>query len=276
MAQMNKAREYYLQGAMSHKLMTHGNNRRARRMFAEAIREDGEFARAYGFLSYATLIAYLHDWKEEGVPQDDGVTLDEIVRNARLARDKGKKDYDNWWSWAAANVFASNYDVALPAYTEALRLADEQAIPANLSTLRVEKADALMFQGTERGVLDAIAIVEEEIKTPDFRKTHLWTLGWANFELGFYRKSDEKEYAARSLAALLQFRKPDALIKKNIIANYVILGWSDAASQMAKQLAAELPPGYTVAKENKWPYGDEKDARLGRFKSLLIKAGLPR
>ena len=55
--------DYYVQGAMAHREMTHRSNRRARRLFKLAKDEDAAFARAWGFLSYTQIIAYLHDWK---------------------------------------------------------------------------------------------------------------------------------------------------------------------------------------------------------------------
>ena len=230
-------------------------------MFRAAIQEDDGFARAYGFLSYAQLIAYLQDWKEGGEPEDDDVTLKNVLGNAKLARDKGqgdnngKGDYDNLWSWAAANVFARNYKVGIAAYKDAIDLADKdkQSIPENLGTLRVEMADALMFQGTQKGIERAIAIVEKELKTGNFRKTHFWTLGWAYYELGYYKKKSEKDLAVKSLQALLQFQRPDALIRKNIIANYSILGLTEAAAKLAKEVIAEGPVGYTVADEKNGP-----------------------
>ena len=274
---MDKSQEYYLQGAMWHKAMSHGANRRARRMFHEAIRLNPGFARAHGYLSYAVLIAYLHDWKDPKVTEDNEVSLDKVMDYAREAY-KDKSDYDNHWSWAAANTFNRDHAEGLKAYDEALRLAKGgQAIAENISTLNVEKADALMFRGGKQGIADAIRLVQAEVNSPYRRKTHLWTLGWAYYELGFYEPDKQKEHAAESLKALLQFRNPDALIKRNIIASYGMLGWTDAAKKVAKELTPLLPTGYSVtAAEQKWPFGDAAEARLKTWQDYLINAGLPK
>jgi hypothetical protein len=277
---MAKSFDYYLQGAMLHRAMTHKSNRQARKMFREAFREDPSFARAYGFLSYAQLIAYLQDWKDPRHRDDDEINLGTILANADRAQDLDDSDYENLWSWAAANVYSRNYSVGMPAYEEALRRASRDAIPENISTLEVERADALMFHGEDRHVYRAIEIVEREIADAnrdgrEYRKTHLWTLGWANYEMAYYDPQRADTYAKNSLDALLQFRVPDALILKNIVASYVLLGSMNAARQAAKQILLLLPPGYTVAFEAKWPYYHNGEARLRRWQGHLVDAGLP-
>jgi hypothetical protein len=74
--------DYYLQGVMWHRVMTHQANRLARKMFLRATELDDTFARAHAYLSYARLIGYLNDWKETGNSDDDDVTLPRAVSRA--------------------------------------------------------------------------------------------------------------------------------------------------------------------------------------------------
>jgi hypothetical protein len=277
---MTKSFDYYLQGAMLHRAMTHKSNRQARKMFREALREDPSFARAYAFLSYAQLIAYLQDWIDPRHGADADINIREIRANADRAQSLDNGDYETLWSWAAANIYSRDYAIGMPLYEEALRRASRDAIPENMSTLEVERADALMFHGEDRHVNRAIEIVEREIADAArsgraYRKTHLWTLGWANYEMAYYDPQRADIYAKNSLDALLQFRVPDALILKNIVASYVLLGSINAARQAAKEVLPLLPPGYTVAFEAKWPYFHNGDDRLRRWQGHLVDAGLP-
>jgi hypothetical protein len=267
---MTKRDDYYLQGAMWHRVMNQPSNRIARQMFKAAIAEDSDFARGYGFLSYAQLIAYLHDWIEPEVAEDADVTLADVLSNAEVAKNKDDDDHENHWSWAAANIYNGDFTTGLAAYEVALQKAETQAIPQNISTLRVENADALMFRGGAAGVQEAIDIVQGEIDAGSFRMTHLWTLGWAYYELGYYEKNKEKEHAATSLKYLLQFRRPDALIQKNMLASYSALGWTEAAGDLSAQIKSRLPAIYNKSLESKWPYFHDRDDRLQRWQDHLV------
>jgi tetratricopeptide (TPR) repeat protein len=265
--------DYYLQGVMWHRVMTHQGNRLARRMFQRAIDEDGNFARAHGFLSYARLIGYLNDWKETGNVLDNDVRLADVLSSANDAVRINPDDYETQWSLAAASVYNKHIDDGLAAYDRAIYLAehDRQAIPENISILKVEKADALMFRGEEDMVLEAIRIADAENAGGYSRPWYQWTLGWAYYELGHYR--DETFNAIRSLEYLSKFQTPPEIIQKNVVATYMALGWVDSAKGLAKQLRGRLRPDYDPnVHEDKWPHQQGRRDRLGRWKRHLREA----
>ena len=268
-----KELEFYIQGAQAARQMTAGSNRLARRFFKAAIDAKGDFARAHGYLSYTLLLAHLHGWKQEDIAEDNDVTLDKVLEHATKARDHGGNDYENHWSLAAACIYSRDFATGMDAYGTALELAASQAIPHNLSCLKVERADALIFNGDKADIETAVDIILNEMKQPDFPKTHLWALGWAYYELGAFDKDKERDYCLKSLKALLQIPNPHALIRKNIAAAYAALEWTEAANVMTRDLRKQLPPSYRVAHETKWPYGD--DMRGKRWMRHLKEAGLP-
>jgi tetratricopeptide (TPR) repeat protein len=266
---MSRKDDYYLQGAMWHRVMTHESNRLARKAFKNAILEDAGFARAHGYLSYTQIIAHLHDWKEG--EEDSDVTLENALSHAREAVRLDGDDYENVWSWAAANIYNRLFEPGMSAYQQALDMAEEQGvIDENISTLRVERADALMFQGEENGIREAIGIVEGEIGAGRSRSWYAWTLGWAYYELGNY--TDDRQNLIRSLEYLSQFSTPSVLIQKNVVATHMALGWTKSAKAEARKMRQKLPPGYAVDDEDKWPFQNGRTLRLGRWKGHIAEA----
>lgn len=211
---INRELEFYIQGAQSARQMTAGSNRVARSFFKQAIAEKDDFARAHGYLSYSLLLAYLHGWNRADIAEDNDVTLDKVLHHANLACTHGPDDYENHWSLAAACVYSRNFTNAMDSFGTALDLAKTQAIPFNLSCLKVEKADALIFSGNRTAIESAIEIIEGEMQGSDFPKTHFWALGWAYYELGAFDQAKEETYALMSLKALLQFPGPMRSSKK--------------------------------------------------------------
>jgi tetratricopeptide (TPR) repeat protein len=266
---MARKDDYYLQGAMWHRVMTHESNRLARKAFKNAILEDAGFARAHGFLSYAQIIAHLHDWKEG--EEDADVTLEDALSHAREAVRLDGDDYENVWSWAAANIYNGFFEPGMSAYRQALDMAEGQGvIEENVSALRVEMADALMFQGEEDRIREAIGIVEAEIDAGRSRSWYAWTLGWAYYELGNY--IDDPQNLTKSLEYLSQFSTPSVLIQKNIVATYMALGWTKSAKAVAKKMRPKLPRGYTIDDEDKWPFQNGRTLRIGRWKGHIADA----
>jgi hypothetical protein len=137
----------------------------------------------------------------------------------------------------------------------------------------VDVADAKFFAGTKIADIDeAIAITQEAIGSVHVKhpKRFLWTLGWARYERAYF-SGDNADYIA-SLDALLKIALPPDNVVKNIIANYVALGWIKPAERLAHDFKCRNL-GYTLANEDRWPYLDAK--RLKRWKDHLRQAGLP-
>src|SRR5215467_8363410 len=75
---LNKAFSYHLRGWTFYLYFRADANAEARRMYREAIREDGRFARAHADLAYSLLHAWLFNW-------DPAVTMDQARRHAEAA-----------------------------------------------------------------------------------------------------------------------------------------------------------------------------------------------
>jgi hypothetical protein len=255
---------------MAHREMTHRSNRRARRLFKLAKDEDAAFARAWGFLSYTQIIAYLHDWKNPDNADDDDVDPGTALSNADIAVARGPTDHETLWSQATAQVFNHQVDVGIATYDTAIDFADGggQATRLSLSTLKAERADALMFLGGPDNIRQ---VISEVSGLYPYRPSFLWTLGWAHYELGAY--VDEQTNAAASRVYLERFPRPTAAIWKNLAATYVALGMMGEARSVAAQLRPYLPGDYDPnTYEDKWPHVRDRDMRLRRWKDHLIAA----
>jgi tetratricopeptide (TPR) repeat protein len=271
----SKAGEYFLQGFRLYNLFTPKSNAQAQEMFQRAIDADTTFARAYGSLAYAKLIAWLNGWTDsKTAPREMRSLADKAVKH-------DPNDYDNLWSQAGIYLFtakyqtdsASAYKMVLKLFDTALKNAESQAIDFNVDGLRVDFADVLFFTGTKQSDVDeAIRIANEAIDrvASGHPKRFLWTLGWAFYERAWFTRN--REDYIQSLDALLQIANPQDLIVKCIMANYAALGWSKPAQRLARDFVSRNP-NYTLAVEDRWPYRDPK--RLERWKSHLRQAGLP-
>jgi hypothetical protein len=202
-----------------------------------------------------------------------------MSENAQKAYAIDKEDYYVSWGQAVALVYSyperlntEALDSGFEEFDRAVSLAKSQGAPFNYYDLLVERADALFFAGG-RGPKDverAIADTREAInQSPRNTPWFLWTLGWAYYELGYYRK--ERDNSGLSLNALLQFRNPPDLVLKNIMANYIVLGWIDPAKKLAADFLTRNPD-YNLDFEDRFPYRDGQ--RLLRWKSHLKAAGL--
>lgn len=277
----NRAFEFYLQGFKEHSHMTRRRNLLAQEMFEAAIREDPNFARAYGHLAYSRLIAWLNGWDPSPTPPDD------LRQQADKAVALDGEDYDNIWSKAGVYFYtakfqknrAAGFRAGLELFEEAIDQATEagNAIDYNLDGLRVDKADALFFTAkTGDEVDEAINITTAAISNVEGKhpSRFLWSLGWALYERAAFRDSAEDSQAdlIQSLETLLRISSPDGAVQKNLIATYAALGWWKPARRVAAEFRGRHPD-YTVAIEDRWPYADAR--RLNRWKGHLLKAGLP-
>jgi hypothetical protein len=259
--------EFYVQGAMAHRTNTHSSNRHARNMFKLAIAEDDSFARAWGFLSYTQIIAYLNDWKSPGNDDDNDVDPEIALNNADEAVSKASSDYETLWSLATAQVFNKQVETGITTYDAALDLADAggQADSFSLSTLKAERADALMFKGGADNIREAIDVV---MNLPTYRSSFAWTLGWAYYELAGYERRNVN--ATASLGWLKRFSSPPALVAKNLAATYVALRMTKEAREAAEFFRTK---GYDPeVAEEKWPHLQDRETRLRRWKDHLIAA----
>jgi hypothetical protein len=270
-----KAHEYYLQGFRLHSQMTEKSNALAQVMFKLASKEHPKYARAIGHLAYSRLIAWLSGWIDTAEPPDD------LRKLADKAVALDPDDYDNLWTLAGVYLYTAKFESnraaackkALDLYDAAIQKAKDQAITFNQHGLNVDLADAKFFTATTRKDVDgAIKIAQKAIASVNSKhpKRFLWTLGWAYYERAYFTGRDA-DYI-RSLDALLKIASPSDQILRNIIANYVALGWIKPAQRLAREVMSRCPR-YALTNEDRWPYQDSK--RLKRWKDHLAQAGLP-
>jgi tetratricopeptide (TPR) repeat protein len=218
----------------------------------------------------------LNDWLAAGDAKRATRLRQTIVAHAETAVQLDPHDYDNLWSRASAYLYSGNVKGALADYKQALALAQKQNAPqVTVESLRVDQADALFFTGARKEIqqaIDDILLAMSRVGSDPKARFWNWSLGWAYYELAFYDKPGTLDNYARSLSALSLVPRPNAHVRKNIIANYVALERVDAAKRLASEFAGQYP-GYTVGQEDKWPYASED--RRARFKDHLAKAGLP-
>jgi hypothetical protein len=269
-----KAQEYYLQGFRLHSQMTEKANALAQVMFRLASKEHPKYARAIGHLAYTRLIAWLSGWIDTPEPPND------LRKLADKAVALDPNDYDNLWTQAGVYLYTAKFQPsratackkALALYDAAITQAKGQAITFNQHGLNVDLADALFFTATTRKEVDAaIKIAQKAIASVNAKhpRRFLWTLGWACYERAYFTGRDA-DYI-RSLDALLNIANPSDQMLRNIIANYVALGWTKPAQRLAREVMSRSPR-YVLANEDRWPYQDAK--RLKRWKDHLAQAGL--
>ena len=226
---MNKAFAYYLRGWTFYLYFRGDYNGEARRMYREAIKADPKFARAHADLAYSVLHAWLFNW-------DSASTMEEAQKHAEAALKLEPDDYYNNWIAAACHLYLRQFDKATAAYDKALELAKSQAIPDEISALRIDRAEMLLL--TDRGpeaLKEIQSVLADKSHTPE--KWYYWVLSWAHYGEGQYKES---------LAALGHIGRPRNAIRKNLIATQVALGnLAEAKADAAAFLKEEKGHGVT-------------------------------
>jgi Uncharacterized enzyme of heme biosynthesis len=75
--------------------------------------------------------------------------MEEAQKHAEAALKLEPDDYYNNWIAAACHLYLRQFDKATAAYDKALELAKSQAIPDEISALRIDRAEMLLL--TDRG-----------------------------------------------------------------------------------------------------------------------------
>ena len=273
----DRAWEFYLQGYRLHRMVTRSANREACDLFREAFKIRPDFARAYGMLSFALLIAWLNGWDTPTATADPEVSLGRIGDHAATAVGIDESDYDNHWSMAAAHLYGSRYVEAFNAYDRAIRDAEvQQGANVNQASLRIEQADAWLLAGRpdkyseQESVAQAIDAARQALDTTTNAPSWFhWTLGWAYYEAGYFE--DETGNGQRAVNVLSRFKRPDILARKHLIAAKVAANQIDEARILADEYLT-ANPSYTLALEDRWPY--RNDERRQRLKDHLAAAGM--
>jgi adenylate cyclase len=243
-----EAYDAYLRGRAAFAVWAHGSNLQARDFFRRAIELDPTFSLAHGYLSFTLVQSWLGGW--ETAPE----ILARASMLARKAVELGPSEFDNYWSLAQAHLVNRDFESAMAAFGRAGDL------NPNSPNLLVDLSEALVYVGR---VEEAAANVRRAMQlNPMYPDWYLWTLGIALFHAGKHQEAVE---------ALTKGNPPN-LARRFLIASYARLGrMTEAKRAAAEFLTGE--PGYTLAREDVWPY---REAQMKQdLISALRLAGLP-
>jgi adenylate cyclase len=244
-----EAYDVYLRGRAAWREWTSQSNRLAQQCFNKAIELDPTFASAYGYLSYTMVQAWLGGWAS------DHSTLAEARRLGQKAVTLGPGNFENHWSLAMAYLYCREFDASMAAFTRSYDM------NPNCAGLLIDMAEANVFMGRPD---ESIAQIEKAMRLdPVYPESYLWTIGVAYYHAGRYDDC---------LKAIGRIVRLPNLARRHQAAALVRLGRSSEAQQASQQFLSE-DPGYTLARENLWPY---KNTELREaFVADLRAAGLP-
>lgn len=164
----------YLEGQRLFSVVSRERMDESRRKFAEATKLDGNFARAWGHLSYAYVRSVL-----AGFMEDDVLMAAEEL--ARKAVKLDQHDYANHWDLAFVYLNTRRFDEALEEYRTALNLYENHTDMLDRKHgLIAEMAEAFIYVG-EPGT--AIEFLKRAKRYPDWYR---WNLGWAYYHTKGY------------------------------------------------------------------------------------------
>jgi predicted Zn-dependent protease len=227
---MTKALDYLLKGETCLHYFRKDANAEGQRLYKEAINADANFARPYAYQAFAVLQAYLYNW----YAGTDAIKDMTYYADQALVVDPN--DYQNHWIRAAVYLYSRDFTNAKKKYADVALMAAKDAIPEELRAFKVDNADMLLLTGNPK---QAIADVNDALKTGIPERWFYWVLGWAYYVDGQYNES---------LTAFSNFRFARNAIRKNVIANLVALNKvADAKKEAALFLLEEKADGCTYA-----------------------------
>lgn len=173
-----QARRKFIQGQRAFSVNSKDKLMAARALFQEAVGIDDKFARAWGWLSYTYVQAWIYQYET-----DPGV-LTTALEHAQRAVDLDPEDFSNHWDLAFAMLYSSEpkkIDRAVEQYKWAFKLTrdDTDALDFTKDVL-MEGAEAMVYQGNKE---EAVALMERTIRLPDW---YNWNMAFAYFNVKRY------------------------------------------------------------------------------------------
>lgn len=180
------AYDHYLRGRKLFEDFSQESLSRAKEEFSEAIRLDGNFARAYAWLGYAHLEDYKEGWSADA-EESAALAYGFAAKSVDLAPD----DYYTHWTLATIYMEREDMQRAFAEYEKA------HALNANDPDMLVELSDLLSFRGEPLRAIEQIELAKR--LNPNHPDWYDWSLGLAYFQA---RKYDE------ALGALERIKDP--------------------------------------------------------------------
>ncbi len=243
------AYDHYLKGRQIFYTYTHEGNEAAKTEFAEVIRLDPNFARAYGWLGYTHLQDIQEGW------------TDNVEKSAALALALATKgvdlDPDDYYThWNLASIYAGRKDMerALKEYNRAL------ALNSNDADLLAEMADLFSYKGEPDRAIEQI----ERAKSlnPKYPDWYDWSLGFAYFQ---------KRQYADAVAALERMPDPPNTAYLLLAAIKAKLGTPTPLEQIMAHLLSK-DPNWNPDHLDEFPFVKAEDQQhyLDSFRALGI------
>jgi adenylate cyclase len=243
------AYDHYLKGRQLFYTYTQDGNEAAKLEFADAIRLDQNFARAYGWLGYTHLVDIQEGW------------TDNAEKSAALALELAHKgvelDPDDYYThWNLASVYAGRKDMerALGEYNIAL------ALNSNDADMLAEMADLFSYRGEADRAIQQIESAKH--LNPHYPEWYDWSLGFAHFQ---------KRQYTEAVAALEKMSDPPNTAYLLLVASKAKLGSETPLEQIMSHLRSK-DPNWSPEHLNQFPFVKTEDQQhyLDSFRAIGI------
>ena len=243
------AYDHYLKGRQLFYIYTPDSNKAAKVEFAETIRLDANFARAYGWLGYTYLVDIQEGWTDNG-ERSAALALELATKGVDL----GPEDYYTHWNLASIYAGRKDMERALKEYSTAL------ALNSNDADLLAEMADLFSYQGEADRAVEQIERAKR--LNPKYPYWYEWSLGFAYFQ---------KRQYAEAVAALKKMSDPPNTAYLLLVASQAKLGNPTPLDQVMARLRSK-DPNWTPDHLNQFPFVKTEDQQhyLDSFRAIGI------
>lgn len=242
------AYEAYLRGISLYSIESETALQRSRDQFERATQLDPGFAKAWGYLAYIAVQAWICGWANES-------SLKKAEEYARLAVSLDPNDYAAHWDLAFVYTNTRRFDLAREEYARAASLNPNDA------DLLAEMAETLVYAGESELALHQLG--EAMRRNPLHPDWYRWLRGWALFNC---------ERTQEALDEIERMNRPPQhvdLLRAALLAELNRMAEAEAA--LDRFMAYR--PGWSLAKERDRTTFRHADAEA-RWLRALAKAGL--
>lgn len=254
--------DIYLEGQKIFSIVERRHLEAAADKFRQAVKLAPDFARGWGYLSYA--LAQIAVAGHATSPDEAAALLRRAEGHAKKAVKLDREDYANRWDLAFIWLNQGRTDEALAEYERALDLFDNRTDMLNRRMdLLVEMAEAYVYAGDTKR---AFALLDRAFKIPDWYR---WIRAWASYnardykgairQIGIMRKKYGQPGYVPDIQLLLAVAQAQA-------------GYG-ARANLAMRRLQEGRPDWTIERElARNPFRSDRDRR--HWAEGMKKAGL--
>lgn len=227
-------------------------NIEARKLSAQAIELDPNYAGAYVELAWAYVFGYRFGWIEDLTRED---SLDLAFKTARKAIDLDPLNFAGYWVLANAMTHSGDLKAAAALYDKAISL------NPNSASVLADSIDPLVYGGRAN---EAVERMKTAIRlNPHHQDWYFWNLGWAQYFAQDYEGA---------LASIEKMNGVPDRLRRTLAPILLRLGRKDEAQTVIDGFLADNPE-YSIAEAQKAPFTDQ--AYLDRWLEDLRALGVP-